>query len=48
MTVQELINSLQNCPPMNEVYVQTLSTALNKVEKVIIDKDLGYIELKWK
>ena len=33
---------------MNEVYVQTLSTALNKVEKVIIDKDLGYIELKWK
>ena len=33
---------------MNEVYVQTLSTTLNKVERVRIDKDLGYVELKWK
>ena len=48
MTVQELITKLEDCPPMNEVYVQTLSTALNKVEKVRIDKDLGYVELKWK
>lgn len=47
MTVQELIIRLQDCPPLNEVYVQTLSTALHKVENIEVDKDLGYVELKW-
>ena len=47
MTVQELITKLEDCPPLNEVWVQTLSTTLNKVKYVEVDRNLGYVELKW-
>lgn len=48
MTVQELITKLEDCPPMNSVYVQSFSAALNPIERVEVDRNLGYVELKWK
>ena len=47
MTVRELITELEHCPMMNEVYVQSFYQALNKVERVDVVKDLGYVELFW-
>lgn len=47
MTVNELISHLINLPPLAEVYVQTLNTALNKVESVKKNDALGIVELKW-
>ena len=47
MTVQELINELAKMPPMMEVWQQTYPTALNRVEKVTIDKSLGIVELHY-
>lgn len=47
MTVQELINELVKMPPMMEVYTQTLSTTLNKVELVKKDSLLGIVELHY-
>lgn len=48
MTVQELINELVKMPPMMEVYTQTLSTTLHKVELVKKDSLLGIVELHYK
>ena len=47
MTVTELISTLQSFPPLMEVYVQTISTGLHKVEGVEKDNGLGIVELKW-
>ena len=47
MTVTELISTLQTFPPLMEVYVQTISTGLNKVDGVEKDNGLGIVELKW-
>ena len=47
MTVHELMTFLRDCPPMNEVYIQTSNTGLNNVEKVSKDESLGIVELKW-
>ena len=47
MTVQELINELAKMPPMMEVWQQTYPTALNRVERVAIDKSLGIVELHY-
>ena len=46
MTVFELMTFLRDCPPMNEVYVQTSYTALQKVHSAAVDK-AGFVELKW-
>lgn len=48
MTVKELITRLEQMPLLNEVYVQTMITALQKVEQVELDKELGCVFLKWK
>lgn len=47
MTVSELIHTLEMYPPLMEVYVQTISTGLNKVDGVEKDNGLGIVELKW-
>ena len=47
MTVLELMNFLRDCPPMNEVYVQTSDTALQKVHIGVVNS-AGFVELKWK
>ena len=48
MTVFELMTFLRDCPPMNEVYVQTSYTTLQKVHSVAVDKRNGFVELKWR
>lgn len=48
MTVQDLIEKLERCPKMNEVYVQSFYSALNKVETVGVDRDNGFVLLVWK
>lgn len=47
MTVFELMTFLRDCPPMNEVYVQTSETALQKIHLGVVDKN-GFVELKWR
>lgn len=47
MTVYELMTFLRDCPPMNEVYVQTSDSALQKIHIAVHDKN-GFVELKWK
>lgn len=47
MTVLELMKFLRDCPPMNEVYVQTSKTALQKIHFGVVDRN-GFVELKWK
>lgn len=47
MTVLELMAFLQDCPPMNEVYVQTSETALQKIHFGVVNCS-GFVELKWK
>ena len=47
MTVFELMTFLRDCPPMNEVYVQTSDTALQKVHFGVMNS-AGFVELKWK
>ena len=47
MTVLELMNFLRDCPPLNEVYVQTSDTALQKVHIGVVNS-AGFVELKWK
>lgn len=47
MTVHELINFLLNCPPMEEVYVQTSYSALQKIH-IATHHNAGFVELKWK
>ncbi len=47
MTVFELMTFLRDCPPMNEVYVQTSETSLQKIHFAIADKS-GFVELKWR
>ena len=47
MTVFELMAFLRDCPPMNEVYVQTSDTALQKIH-FISQQHVGFVELKWK
>lgn len=47
MTVFELMTFLRDCPPMNEVYVQTSNTALQKVHLAVSHKE-GFVELKWR
>jgi hypothetical protein len=47
MTVLELMTFLRDCPPMNEVYVQTSDTALQKVHIGVVN-NAGFVELKWK
>lgn len=47
MTVFELMTFLRDCPPMNEVYVQTSDTALQKIHFAVVDNN-GFVELKWR
>lgn len=47
MTVQGLISHLMDYPAMMEVYVQTTTTALEKVTGVSMDEHLGIVELKY-
>lgn len=47
MTVLELMDFLKDCPPMNEVYVQTNETALQKIHFGVVNRS-GFVELKWK
>ena len=47
MTVFELMTFLRDCPPMNEVYVQTSDTALQKIHFGVVNNS-GFVELKWK
>lgn len=47
MTVFELMTFLRDCPPMNEVYVQTSYTALQKVHTAGVNR-AGFVELKWR
>ena len=46
MTVFELMTFLRDCPPMNEVYVQTSETSLQKIHIGVVDRN-GFVELKW-
>lgn len=47
MTVFELMTFLRDCPPMNEVYVQTSDTALQKVHFGVV-YNAGFVELRWR
>ena len=47
MTVFELMTFLRDCPPMNEVYVQTSETTLQKIHFGVVNSS-GFVELKWK
>ena len=47
MTVQELIAELEEYPPMMEVYVQILHTALTRVKRSEKNDVLGIVELHY-
>lgn len=47
MTVYELITFLRDCPPMEEVYVQTSYSTLQKIH-LAVRQNAGFVELKWK
>lgn len=47
MVVFELMTFLRDCPPMNEVYVQTSDSALQKIHFAVAN-NAGFVELKWK
>ena len=47
MTVFELMTFLRDCPPMEEVYVQTSDSALQKVH-IGAHHKAGFVELIWK
>ena len=47
MTVFELMTFLRDCPPMEEVYVQTSDSALQKIH-LAVRQNAGFVELKWK